>query len=175
MSEAKEADGLSAPFHLEDRTFTVDGEAHQYTLLNHPGSVGILAVQEGRVCLIRQFRPGANQPLWEIPAGTLEAGERPEDCARRELEEEAGLVAQELERLGELFLAPGYSTELMHLFVAFNVTPGQIHRDPGEMIDRVEWVPLDTFRAMIRRGEVRDAKSLAAFALFEHRSQGPPA
>lgn len=166
---------MSAPFHLEERTFTVNGEPHRYTILDHPGSVGVLAVQEGRLCLIRQFRPGANQALWEIPAGTLEQGERPEECARRELEEEAGMVAQELERLGEFFLAPGYSTELMHVFLAFNLARGQTHRDPGEAIDRVEWVPFDTFRAMIRKGEVRDTKSLAAFALLEHRSQSPPA
>ncbi|WP_068139734.1 NUDIX hydrolase [Limnochorda pilosa] len=166
---------MSAPFHLDERTLTVDGEPHTYSVLSHPGSVAVFAVQEGRICLIRQFRPAADEPLWEIPAGTREEGERPEDCARRELEEEAGVVAKELERLGEFFLAPGYSTELMHVFLAFNLAAGHVHRDPGEVIDRVEWVPLDTFRSMIRRGEVRDAKTLAAFALFERRPQSPPA
>ena len=91
---------MSAPFHLEERTFTVDGQTRTYTVLEHPGAVGILAVQDDRLCLIRQFRPGANQPLWEIPAGTLEPGEPPDVCARRELEEEAGVVAGELEPLG---------------------------------------------------------------------------
>lgn len=163
---------MSAPFHLEERTFTVDGQTRTYTVLEHPGAVGILAMQDDRLCLIRQFRPGANQPLWEIPAGTLEPGEPPDVCARRELEEEAGVVAGELEPLGELFLAPGYSTELMSFFLARSLTPGQTRRDPGEVIDAVEWVSLDTFRAMIRRGEVRDAKTLAAFTLFEHRLEG---
>src|SRR6266702_8300139 len=88
-------------------------------IIEHPGSVGIVPIlEEGRIVLIRQFRLAAGEIIWEIPAGTLEKGEAPEACARRELEEETGYRGEIFKPLFECYLAPGYSMELMHFFVA---------------------------------------------------------
>ena len=96
-----------------------DGQLARLDIVEHVGAVTILPLDEtGRIWFVRQYRHAAGKVLLELPAGTLEAGEAPEACAAREVREEIGQAAGELQKLGEFFLAPGYSTEYMHVYLA---------------------------------------------------------
>jgi ADP-ribose pyrophosphatase len=138
-------------------------------VVRHSGSVVVLAVDEReRVVLVRQYRYPADDVIWEIPAGRIDAGETPEAGARRELEEEVGARARGLEHVFTFYASPGYCDEVMHLFRATDLTPGAARPDPDELIE-TRWVPLDEARAMAARGEVRDAKTLLALLLESER------
>ena len=137
----------------------------------HPGAVVVLAVDEQeRIIWERQYRYAAGRQLMELPAGTLEAGEDPEQCARRELIEETGFAGATWELLGRYFSAPGFCTEYMHCFLATGLTPEEAEGDEDEDIEVVP-LTLEESLAMIDRGEVEDAKSLAAMHLYLRRKQ----
>jgi len=132
----------------------------------HPGSVGILPVLEDRrLVLIKQFRYVVGSSLLEIPAGTIEKGESPEECAVRELFEETGYRAGRLTPLLAFYLAPGYSNEFMWLFEATELEAGEMKPMPDESIE-VRKVGLDEALQMIRSGEIRDAKTICAILLY---------
>jgi ADP-ribose pyrophosphatase len=116
---------------------------------------------DGVVLMVRQFRLAAGGVLLEIPAGTLEAGEEPAACAARELVEETGFAAESLRPLFSAYLAPGYTTELIHAFLATGLTPASAHTDEDENLELVE-IPLADVEGMIARGEIRDAKSISS-------------
>jgi len=118
---------------------------------------------------MREYRYAAGTALWELPAGTLAgrlqegrvlAAESPEACAGRELLEETGYQASHLEKVCECYAMPGMSDELMHYFFARGLERRQQDLDAGEMIDEVRPVPIAELEAMIRRGDIRDAKTL---------------
>jgi ADP-ribose pyrophosphatase len=157
-----------------------DGRRSAYEIIRHPGGAAVLPVlPDGNVVLLRQFRPTIGASLWEIPAGRLDAGETPEICARRELEEEAGYMAGRLEKIAEMLPAVGYSDELIHLFLARDLTSVPSAPEGDEYIEAVP-LPLREALAMVRRGEIRDGKTQLALLLFqgqypqaESRSQKP--
>jgi ADP-ribose pyrophosphatase len=111
------------------------------------------------VLLLRQFRDAAGGTLWEIPAGRLEMGEDPMACARRELREEAGVVAGRLDRLTTIWTTPGFTDEAIHLFWATDLTTGSHAREADEFIEVVPR-PLSQVLEDIRQGEIRDAKTI---------------
>ncbi|MCS6837038.1 MAG: NUDIX hydrolase [Anaerolineae bacterium] len=128
-------------------------------ILTHPGAVAIVALDdEQHVLLVRQFRLAANQVMLEIPAGTREPGEDIFVCAERELREETGQRPLKLEHLGGFFVAPGYTTEYIHLFLAEGYEPAPLTMDADEQIS-VERVPLREALAMIDDGRIIDGKS----------------
>ncbi len=130
----------------------------------HPGAVAVVAVtRAGELVLVRQYRHAARRHLLEIPAGTREPGERPEETALRELREETGYKAESLHPLGSFFTAPGYCTEEIFLFRAEGLTAGTPDPDPGEDIE-VVLLALPEARRRLRDGEFRDAKTLAGLA-----------
>lgn len=132
-------------------------------VLRHPGAALVLPVDvDGRLTLIRQFRHCANGWLWEAPAGTLNAGETPEQCARREIVEEAGLEAGALVEVGFVFTAPGFTDEKIHLFLATGCTPAPVHRDDDEVISEVRAFAWPEIDALITSGALTDAKTLSA-------------
>ena len=132
----------------------------------HPGSVGILPVlEDGRLVLIRQFRYVVGSSLLEIPAGTVEKGESPEECAARELQEETGYRAGKLTLLSAFYLAPGYSNEFMWLFKATELEAGEMRPMPDESIE-VRRLSLEEALQMIRSGEIRDVKTICAILLY---------
>jgi ADP-ribose pyrophosphatase len=132
----------------------------------HPGSVGILPVlEDGRLVLIRQFRYVVGFSLLEIPAGTVEKGESPEECAARELQEETGYRAGKLTLLSAFYLAPGYSNEFMWLFKATELEAGEMRPMPDESIE-VRRLSLEEALQMIRSGEIRDVKTICAILLY---------
>ena len=108
------------------------GERVTLPLIRHPGAAAVVPfLDDGRVLLIRQYRFAADGVIWEVPAGKREPGEAPEVCAARELEEETGYRAGRLERTGEILTTPGFSDEVIHLFCAFDLTPGRLQREPS--------------------------------------------
>ena len=128
----------------------------------HPGASAIVALDgAGAVTLLRQYRHAVGSYLWEIPAGKLDPGEQPEACAARELAEEAGLTAASMERVGSVVTCPGFCDEVIHLFVATNLSPVSTALGPDEVIEAVTTVPLAKAIDMIRTGEIHDAKTIA--------------
>lgn len=142
-----------------------DGRAASFDIVEHVGSVIIIAVDEhGCMLFVRQYRHAAGLDLLELPAGTLNEGEIPEACARRELREETGMAAGQMVRLGGFYLAPGYSTEYMHVFLASNLHPDPLEADADEFLS-VESLPVEKALTMARSAEMPDAKTLAALML----------
>lgn len=138
------------------------------SVVEHPGAVAIVPVfDNGDVALIRQFRPSINEELYEIPAGTLEPGEAPLATARREIVEETGHKARRWKKIAEFYTAPGFCTELMHVYVARGLSPAFANGDADEII-RVERVPLARALELVRRGKVRDAKSIVGLLVYAH-------
>jgi ADP-ribose pyrophosphatase len=144
-----------------------DGSTGELEVIRHPGAAAIVPCaseprgQDPTILMIRQYRYAAGGPLWEIPAGTLDPGEDPEACARRELLEETGVSAARLERLTSIFTTPGFTDEVIHLYVASDLTTGEPSRERDEFIEVVPQ-PLSRVLALIRDGEVRDAKTIVA-------------
>ncbi len=143
-------------------------------VVRHPGSVAALPVQEdGRVVLVRQYRYAVDREVWELPAGRLDGGESPEEGARRELEEEVGLRADTLEPISVFYTTPGFCDETMHLFRATVLRPVPPRPEVDERIE-VGTFTLAEAREMIRRGAVREGKTLVALLLEVERRAGSP-
>jgi ADP-ribose pyrophosphatase len=152
-----------------DRVRLPDGRQTNLDIVEHIGSVVILPVDEaGNLLFVRQYRHAAGLDLLELPAGTLNGDEAPEMCARREVREETGMAAGNLESLGGFYLAPGYSTEYMHVFLATDLYPAPLEADDDEFLS-VEKVPLTEVSKMPAQGLLPDAKSLAALFLARER------
>jgi ADP-ribose pyrophosphatase len=151
----------------QDTLSLPDGRETRLDIVEHPGSVSIIPLDDqGNLLFVRQYRHAAGVDLLELPAGTSDRDESPEICARRELREETGMAAGHLEHLGGFFLAPGYSTEYMHIYLATELRPDPLEADSDEFI-AVEYIPLDTALDLARRGAIPDAKSLAAILLAQ--------
>jgi ADP-ribose pyrophosphatase len=139
-------------------------------VVRQPGSVATLPVHEdGRVVLVRQYRYPVDARVWELPAGRRDAGERPEDGAGRELEEEVGLRARALEPLLVFWTTPGFCDEVMHLFRATGLEPVPPRPDEDEDIEVARFT-LAEARAMMTRGEIREAKTVVALLLESERT-----
>jgi len=147
-----------------DRVRLPSGRETSREIIEHPGSVGILPLLPGkRVLLIRQYRHAVGETIWEMPAGTMEPGETPMECARRELEEETGYRAKSLKPFFECYTAPGYSMELMRVFLARGLKPTEQRPEEDEIIS-VEPVGNERAFRMIRSGKIRDAKTICALS-----------
>jgi ADP-ribose pyrophosphatase len=145
------------------------GKTLQLDIVQHANAVTILPLDaDANVWFIRQYRHPAREYLLELPAGTLEPGEDPLPAANRELQEEIGMRAASLAEIASFYLAPGYSTELMHVFLATGLSPSALEQDEDEIIT-VEKIPAAQAAALARQGELRDSKSLAAVLLAAHR------
>jgi ADP-ribose pyrophosphatase len=134
-------------------------------VIEHVGAVTILPVDsEGRILFVRQYRHATGKELLELPAGTLDPGELPETCAAREIREETGFAAGKLVKLGEFFLAPGYSTEYMVVYLATGLMRDPLPKDKDEFIT-LQAFSIDQAYNMALSGELIDGKSLAALLL----------
>ena len=146
---------------------TPAGDVVVRDIVHHPGAVAVVPIlDDGRLCLIRNYRVAVGDTLWEIPAGTLDPGESPEACARRELQEETGYRCENLRKIHEFFMSPGILNEKMHLFVATGLTAGPTQLEAYEEIE-VQLVSRVRAQEMIRQGEIRDAKTLVGLLLVE--------
>lgn len=148
----------------EDDVRLVDGTPAHREVVAHPGAVAIVAIDDAdRVVLVRQWRHAVGRALWELPAGTRDPEEPPDQTARRELAEETGLRAANLRSLISAPLTPGYSTEVMHFYVATGLTDGPTDRDVDERMD-VEHLSRAEVAVLIQAGDV-DVKTIAGLAL----------
>ncbi|MEX1155790.1 MAG: NUDIX hydrolase [Chloroflexota bacterium] len=137
-------------------------------VVEHPGAVAILAWDGERLAMVSQWRAAASGELLEIPAGTLEPGEQPGATARRELAEECGLAAENWEEGPSFYTAPGFSTELLTLFLASDLVPSEASAPEDEALTR-SWLTLDEALAAIDDGRIRDAKSLVGILWLVRR------
>lgn len=140
-------------------------------IIRHPGGAAVVAVDESnQVCLVRQYRHAAGGWIIELPAGKIDQGEQPAITAKRELQEEAGLTAKRWQSLDRMISTPGFCDELIHLFLARELTRGKTDHEAGEFIE-VFWQPLSEACEQARSGDVYDAKTviglLRAEALIE--------
>lgn len=148
-----------------DQVQTPDHRVMALDIVAHVGAVTIVPQDDqGNIWFVRQYRHAAGRELLELPAGTLEAGEEPQISARRELREEIGLAARSLRKIGDFYLAPGYSTEFMHVFLATGLYPDPLPGDTDEFLSAIAF-PIAQVDQMIRQGEIKDAKTLAALHL----------
>ncbi|HME39415.1 MAG TPA: NUDIX hydrolase [Steroidobacteraceae bacterium] len=142
-----------------ERLLYGNGREYDLDFVRHPGAAAVVAVDEAqRVCLVRQYRHGIADFLWEIPAGKLDAGEPPQICAVRELAEETGVTAKRWTPLGTYLPAPGIFTEIIHLYLARDLTIGSAAPDADEELE-LQWLPLSEAAAMVLRGEWNDGKT----------------
>jgi len=148
-----------------------EGKEIQRDVIAHPGAVVILAVDpDGQLLFVRQYRHAAGEALLELVAGTREPGEEPEVTAAREIQEEAGYKAGKLTKIGAFFSAPGFCDELLHLYLAEELTPSRLPGDEDEDIT-LERLSLEEAIRMALAGEFRDAKTLAGVLLYAQRLQ----
>ncbi len=150
-----------------DVLLTPDGRETRFDIVEHHGSVILIPLDdEGNLLFVRQYRHAVRGDLLELPAGSLDEGEAPEMCAARELREETGYAAQVLEKVGEFYLAPGYSTEKMTVFIARQLYAAPLEADADEFLDLVR-LPLNEALRAAEAGNIPDAKSLAALYLAQ--------
>jgi ADP-ribose pyrophosphatase len=165
---AKERGGFRVRVSVE-RVALPNGHTVELDIVHHPGAAAVVPfLGDEEVLLIRQYRHAAGGMIYEVPAGKLDDGEDPADCARRELMEEAGRRAGRLEALGWIFTTPGFTDERIHLFAAFDLEPVPVQLDADEVIELVP-MPLARALEMVWSGELCDAKSALALV---HAARG---
>ena len=143
-----------------------DGSTGQLEMIRHPGASAVVPVlradlPDPEILLIRQYRYAAEQYLYEVPAGRLDAGEAPEVCAARELREETGYRAERIVPLFTMYTTPGFTDERIHLFVATGLTAGDAEREADEFMELVP-MPLSRALHLIEEGAIQDAKTALA-------------
>lgn len=137
-----------------------NGAAAKLEIVRHPGGSAVVALDaESRVCLLRQYRYAFDDWLWELPAGKIDTGEQPLGTAQRELGEEAGLAARHWTALGKIISSPGVFTEIVHLYMARQLSPLPLAHEAEELIE-IHWLPLDAAWQRAMQGEIHDAKTV---------------
>lgn len=128
-------------------------------IVEHPGAVGIVAItKDKKVILVKQYRKAIEKELWEIPAGKIEIGENPKQCAIRELKEETGYSAENIKLIHKFYTSAGFSNQKVYIFLAENLSPGNRSLDEDEIIEVKEF-DIDEVYKMISKNEIEDAKT----------------
>jgi ADP-ribose pyrophosphatase len=154
-----------------ERLRYANGREYDIDFVRHPGAAAVVPLDDaGRICVVRQYRHGVADFLWEIPAGKLDSGEAPEICAVRELQEETGVTAQRWTSLGLYMPAPGIFTEVIHLYLARDLKVGPPSPDADEDLELL-WLPLSEAMDKVLRGEWNDGKTAMALWRTQHRLQ----
>ena len=157
--------GRAVSLHI-DTIEKTSGQVTTREIVEHADCIAVVAVDdEGRIVMVKQFRRPANRMLLEIPAGGVEVGEDPEDCVKRELQEETGYFPGELQKLGGFYAAPGYCTEYLHLFLAKQLTESRLTAEDTDEIEVLRF-SVPEILAMIDSGEICDAKSIAGLLKY---------
>jgi len=144
-----------------------NGKTATREIVHHNGAVAVLAVtQENKIVLVRQYRKPMDRFLLEIPAGKLEGDEDPASCAERELIEETGFKAKEMELIASFYTSPGFSDELVYLYRARGLVAGEARPDEDEFVE-VKYLTLPEAKKSIETGEIKDAKTIMAIYAWE--------
>lgn len=151
---------------LKVDTVEIENRGYQKReIVEHLGAVGIVAVtDENKIILIKQFRKPIEQVIWEIPAGKMEIGENPKDCAIRELKEETGYSAKNIKLIHKFFTSAGFSNQKIYIFLATGLTKGDPNFDEDEIIEKYE-VDIDEAYNMVIKNEIEDAKTIIGILL----------
>jgi ADP-ribose pyrophosphatase len=148
-----------------------NGQKATREVIKHPGAVAVLAIHDGKMIVVEQYRKPLGRSLVEIPAGKLEPGEDLAEAAKRELQEETGFTG-EVEWVSSFYTSPGFADEILHLFVADQLTAGAAKPDEDEFID-CEAISLETAKQYIAEGRIQDAKTITAVYAWQlHRLTG---
>lgn len=161
-------EGKSFSFY-QDRVRLPNGRETDRNIVKHPGAVAIIAIEDNEVILIRQYRYATGKYLLEIPAGTLEPGEDPLQCAVRELQEETGYAASNWSRLFQSYMVPGYSNEIIYYFLAEGLIKVGASPEDDEDIE-VKLVGLDEALGMIEKNVIEDAKTMIGVLCYLTRA-----
>jgi 8-oxo-dGTP pyrophosphatase MutT (NUDIX family) len=154
-----------------ERLRYANGREFEIDFVRHPGAAAVVAIDgAGRVCLVRQYRHGVQDFLWEIPAGKLDAGEAPDVCAVRELAEETGVRARRWASLGLYIPAPGFFTEVIHMYLARDLEIGAPAPDADEELE-LQWLPLGEALQKLLSGEWNDGKTALALWRAQYHLQ----
>ncbi len=145
----------------KDDIILPDGNSAIREVVEHSGGCCVLCEKDGKILLVRQFRYPYKEEILEIPAGKLNPGESPEQTAIRELEEEGGIKAGRVEKMFEVYPTPGYTDEIIRIYRALDIEETDAHLDEDEFLECV-WLTKDELREMIKKGEIKDAKTLIA-------------
>jgi 8-oxo-dGTP pyrophosphatase MutT (NUDIX family) len=152
-----------------ERLKYANGREYDIDFVRHPGAAAVVAVDgEERLCVVRQYRHGIADFLWEIPAGKLDRGEAPERCAVRELAEETGVTAGRWSSLGLYYPAPGIFTEVIHLYLAQELELGTARPDADEELE-IDWLPFGEALERVARGDWSDGKTAMALLRAQYR------
>ena len=139
-------------------------------VIHNSGGATIIAEFENKIYFVKQFRYPYSKVLLELPAGKINEGENPLDCAKRELQEETGLIATNIKLLQTIYPTPAYTDEVIYIYVAEGVTKGNMHLDDDEFLNVVP-IDVQTVKDMLSRGEIHDAKTLVA--LYKYFAEKP--
>jgi ADP-ribose pyrophosphatase len=171
ISSKKIYEGRAVKLRI-DTVLTSGGRQTTREIVDHADCVAIIAVDaENNILLVKQFRKPVEKELLEIPAGGIDAGEDAKAAVIREMREETGFLPQRVEQLGGFYSAPGYSTEYLYLYLATDLTPGQLYAEDTEDIEVVR-VPIQQIPDLITSGRIYDAKSIAGLMMFlEHQKK----
>jgi ADP-ribose pyrophosphatase len=151
-----------------------DGRQTTREIVEHGACVAVIAVdRDNNILLVSQYRDAVGKELLEIPAGGVDPGEDVETAVKRELQEETGFLPQKLVKLGGYYLAPGYSTEYLHLYLAEDLIPGRLVAEDTEGITVVR-VTVSQIATVLNSGKISDGKSIAGLYMFlEYRKKHP--
>jgi ADP-ribose pyrophosphatase len=170
LSDETIYEGRIVHLHLK-RVQLPNGEESKREIILHHGAVAMVPVlPDGQIILVRQYRTAAGRVLLEIPAGTLEPNEPPEDAAIRELREEIGYRPQTIKHLGGIFAAPGNTTEYIHLYLATDLVHDPLQTDSDEFIDTLR-IPLEEAIQRVMNGEIEDGKTVSGLLLAARHYQ----
>jgi ADP-ribose pyrophosphatase len=157
--------GRNFSFKTDEVQFP-NGKTTTRDIVDHPGAVAIVPIlEDGRILLVKQYRYSTGKELLEIPAGTLEKGEAPDTCARRELREETGYTAGSMKKVLAMYMAPGYSNEVIHLYFATGLKAGESKTEEDEDIIIEAYGP-DELLEMMEKNTIEDAKTIAGVLSF---------
>lgn len=169
---------ISTDKHFDGRVISLqvdtvrlpDGETATREIVKHPGAVAVIAILDGKLLVVEQFRKPLERAQVEIPAGKLDAGEEPEAAALRELEEETGYKARNIRHVRTFSTSPGFADELIHLYFADELEPGEVRLDEEEFLT-CEGLTPEQADAYVREGRIFDAKTLLAVLIWRNWRQ----
>ena len=154
-----------------DKVTVVSGTSTREIVEHNGGSVIAAVTDENKIIMVKQFRKPMESPILEVPAGKLDGDEDPADAALRELSEETGYTAGKLEKLTEFYPSVGYTTEVLHIYLATDLKPGACHPDENEVLEVME-MDLEEVYRMVMDGKIHDGKTIAAVMMARDKLRG---